>query len=203
MDSIVDKKICLVLNNAWQPIQIKTVKEAVCSLYDYSFQALDIEYEFNSSGVDFDSPTNMTPLFWEDWIKLEVRSIDYRIRASKFSFRAPTVLIAKGYSGMPIKRLRPTTEGIRKRDKGVCQYTGKKLKKSEGSVDHVLPKSRGGKESWGNLVYCEKKLNTVKSNQTPEEAGLKLIKNPSEPSAKPACSLIDNALHRDWKHFLM
>ena len=203
MNSILDKKICLVLNNAWQPIHVKTVKDAICGLYDYGFQALDIEYEINSTGVNFDIPKNMTPLFWEDWINLEIRDMDYVIRASKFSFRVPTVLIAKGYSGMPMKRLRPTTEGVRKRDNGVCQYTGKKLKKSEGSVDHVLPKSRGGMESWENLVYCEKKLNTIKSNQTPEEAGLKLVKKPFEPSGKPACSLIEGVTHRDWQHFLI
>tara|TARA_Y100000593_G_scaffold49908_1_gene94038 strand:+ start:6261 stop:6866 length:606 start_codon:yes stop_codon:yes gene_type:complete len=200
---VLNKSICLNLNSAWQPIGVKTVKEAVSDLFAGTFQALNIEYECVNNKYNFDEPVNMTPLKWDEWIKLPVREFDLVVRSTKLKVRVPTVLITKRYSKMPIARLKPTTEGIRKRDDNICQYTGKKLKRSEGSVDHILPKARGGDDSWSNMVYCEKKLNTIKSNRTPNEAGLKLIKQPREPMGKPICAILNEEVHIDWKLFMI
>ena len=53
------------------------------------------------------------------------------------------------------------------------------------------------------MVYCDKKLNTLKGNKSLNEANLKLIKNPAEPKGKPIASTIDKSNHYDWKHFLI
>ena len=200
---IVDKSICLNLNSVWQPIGFKTVKESISNLYSGTFQALNIEYDLVNGEYNFDEPSVIMPLDWVDWIQLPVRSFDLCIKSPTLNIRVPTVLITKRYSKMPKVKLRPTSEGVRKRDNGICQYTGKKLKKHEGSIDHVLPKARGGVDSWDNMVYCEKKLNTIKSDKTPAEAGLKLIKKPYEPSGRPMCALLGEPRHIDWKFFMI
>ena len=84
-----------------------------------------------------------------------------------------------------------------------CQYTGKLLRPDEGSLDHVLPRSRGGKDEWGNLVWSDKAVNVKKGNRLPHEAGLNLLTLPRAPKELPVTVLIRNA-HRimDWKLFV-
>tara|TARA_Y100000004_G_scaffold176998_1_gene218095 strand:+ start:77 stop:712 length:636 start_codon:yes stop_codon:yes gene_type:complete len=202
--NIIDKNICLCLNSIWQPISTKTVGEAVSDLYAGSYKALDISYEKKPDGsIDFERPLNMNPLDWENWVKLDVRDYDLYVRSAKLRIRVPTVLVCQTFSKMPFKRLSLTPENIRKRDNNTCQYTGKKLNPKEGSIDHVIPKSKGGENSWDNMVYCDKKLNTLKGDKSLNEANLKLIKNPAEPKGKPIASTIDKSNHYDWKHFLI
>ena len=202
--NIIDKNICLCLYSIWQPISTKTVGEAVSDLYAGSYKALDISYEKKPDGsIDFERPLNMNPLDWENWVKLDVRDYDLYVRSAKLRIRVPTVLVCQTFSKMPFKRLSLTPENIRKRDNNTCQYTGKKLNPKEGSIDHVIPKSKGGENSWDNMVYCDKKLNTLKGDKSLNEANLKLIKNPAEPKGKPIASTIDKSNHYDWKHFLI
>ena len=202
--NIIDKNICLCLNSIWQPINTKTVGEAISDLFSGPYKALNISYPQNQNGeFDFENPNDMTPLGWEEWIKLDVRECDLYVRSAKLKIRVPTVLISQTFSKMPFKRLNLSAENIRKRDKNTCQYTGKKLKLEEGSIDHIVPKSKGGENSWSNMVYCDKKLNTIKGNKSLNEANLKLIKNPEEPKGKPISTTINKSNHCDWRHFLI
>lgn len=68
------------------------------------------------------------------------------------------------------------------RDKQICQYCGKVCEKSESTVDHILPDSRGGKTSFLNCVLACKKCNSKKEDKTPQEANMKLLRIPVEPS---------------------
>src|SRR5439155_3431598 len=84
-----------------------------------------------------------------------------------------------------------------------CQYTGKVLKTEEGSLDHVVPRSRGGKDAWENLVWSSKHVNSRKGNRLPHEAGLKLLSVPRAPKELPVSALIRNGHGvADWKLFL-
>ena len=83
---------------------------------------------------------------------------------------------------MHIKKAQfPTKKNIWERDKYTCVYTGKKLSKEELSVDHVYPKSKGGQDTWENLVTCDKQLNSDKSNKLLSETKLKLRYKPYKP----------------------
>lgn len=68
------------------------------------------------------------------------------------------------------------------RDDYTCQYTGRKLKPSEASIDHVVPRSRGGATSFTNCVTCCKDINHKKGDKTPQEAGLTLLRRPTQPT---------------------
>ncbi len=90
-----------------------------------------------------------------------------------------------------------------KRDGNRCQYTGAWLRPDEGSLDHVVPRSRGGPDTWENLVWSSKQVNTRKGNCLPHEAGLKLLKAPRAPKELPVSALIRNAQGvAEWKLFL-
>lgn len=73
-------------------------------------------------------------------------------------------------------------KGVFKRDKYICQYTGIKYSPSKLTIDHVIPKSQGGKNTWENCVTCSNQANSVKGDRTPEEAGMILLRKPAAPA---------------------
>jgi 5-methylcytosine-specific restriction endonuclease McrA len=206
MESVINREIVLKLNSVWQPIGRCTVKQAIIDLCGgnllHPAKALDISYAESEDGFDFSNAININPVSWEEWIKLPIRPYDNQIHSAKQSFRCPTVIISMHFAKMPKKELRATPRAIWERDNFTCQYTGRKLTKAEGNLDHVTPKSRGGKDSWENLVLCHKEINNRKGDRLNSEIGLKLIRKPIAPLPIPVSALIKKAQHRDWELFL-
>lgn len=201
--NILNKVLTLSLNSAWQPIGHKTVQDAMGDLFSENYLALNVEYEKHSDGSwDFNGICDMLPLEWSEWVNLEIRDFDFYVRTTKLKIRVPTILICKTYDKIPKTRMKLTKSNIRKRDGGVCQYTGKKINANQGNIDHVIPVSRGGANTWNNLVYCNKEINTKKGNKLPEEAGLNLIKQPEEPNTSIPLANLTKANHQDWKLFI-
>jgi hypothetical protein len=208
METVVNKIIVLKLNAGWQPIDYCSIKRAIIDLAaGLSAKALAFEYNLNCDGEPEGKPISIIPTEWDDWIKLPVRPWEFGVsyhNGDRF-LRAPSVIVAKNYSEMPLKLFKgnPSKEGILIRDNFKCQYTGKKLKRENVSIDHVIPKSKGGKDVWENLVATSKEINFKKGNLTNKEAGLKLIRKPGPPIPIPKSLLIRRALHLDWKPFLI
>jgi len=211
MNNVANKLICLNLNASWQPVGFKTVKDAIVDLCGCesngkpSTMALDIEYELDENGQPiFDEAKSMNPVSWDEWMMLPIRPWDLAINSPTRSIRVPTVIIATNFNKMPIKTFKgkPSKDGIWNRDQGICQYTGKKLSKDQSTIDHVIPRSKGGQDTWTNMVVCDKTLNSKKGNKLNSELGLKLKKEPIEPSPTPVSALIREAKHHTWKHFL-
>jgi 5-methylcytosine-specific restriction endonuclease McrA len=206
--SIINKLIVLKLNKNWQPVGYSTVGKAIVDLAGgISAQALDLQYEVDGDGEPVGDPIAMVPTNWEEWVDLPVRPYDlvvhYGSHGSK-SMRVPTVLIARNFAEMPKKHFKgkPSKDGIWIRDGGICQYSGRPLTKAEATIDHVLPRARGGKDTWENEVLSAKDINTKKGDKLNSEIGLKLIRLPKVPRPIPLCNLIREARHRDWKPFL-
>jgi 5-methylcytosine-specific restriction endonuclease McrA len=165
----------------------------------------DIEYELDDNGQPiFDEAKSMNPVSWDEWMLLSIRPWDLSINSPTRSIRVPTVIIATNFNKMPIKSFKgkPSKDGIWNRDQGICQYTGKKLSKDQSTIDHVIPRSKGGGDTWTNMVVCDKTLNSKKGNKLNSEMGLKLRKDPIEPNPMPVSALIREAKHHTWKHFL-
>ena len=212
MSNVAQKLICLSLNRSWKPVGYKTVKDTIIQLCGNSFEsdpnslALDIDYELDKNGNPiFESPTSIIPVKWDDWLKLPIRSWDLSINSAYISIRVPTVVVFVNFSKMPVRmfRSKPSRDALWKRDGGICQYTGKLVSKDQSNIDHVVPKSRGGEDTWTNLVVSSKDINTKKGNKLNSEIGLKLIREPRIPKPIPICELITEAKHADWKHFLV
>lgn len=92
--------------------------------------------------------------------------------------------------------------GVFKRDFYRCCYTGVSLPPSQLTVDHVIPKARGGKSTWENCVTASLEINAAKGNRTPEEAGLTLLHQPHVPTDSLALeyALMEN-VHSDWEGY--
>ena len=210
MTNILDKNIVLVLNRNWQAINIRTPAEAFCQMATNVATALDIEVERdNADGSDARTShfaprtSQIQPVPWDDWITLPIRDGDNAVRTGKGLVRVPTVIVALNYAKVPKKRPKLSARNIRERDGNRCQYTGKLLHPDEGSLDHVVPRSRGGKDSWENLVWSAKEVNQRKADRLPHEAGLKLLTVPRAPKELPVTALIRNAHDiSEWKLFV-
>jgi 5-methylcytosine-specific restriction endonuclease McrA len=202
----MDKVIVLKLNANWQPVGFASVRKTIIDLCaGINCYAVNVDYHKNDDGSpDFAHVVSMSPTTWDDWIKLPVRPWDLAIHSPHLEVRVPTVLIAKNYSKMPLKKFagKPSKKSVWERDKGVDQYTGKSLKSDEASIDHILPKSRGGDSTWENVVLTHKNLNHKKGNKLNHEVGLKLIRKPKAPPPVPFYTLIREIKHADWVHFL-
>ena len=74
---------------------------------------------------------------------------------------------------------------------------------SELNIDHVIPRSRGGRNTWDNLVTCSVDANSRKGGRTPEEAGMKLIRKPRKPAPRHELRLPQTRQrYQDWDHFV-
>ena len=125
------------------------------------------------------------------------------MRTTRGAIRVPTVIVAVNYARVPRKRPKLCARAIRERDGNRCQYTGKLLHSDEGSLDHVVPRSRGGADAWENLVWSSKAVYARKGNRLPHEAGLRLLKLPRAPKELPVTALLRNAHGvADWKLFV-
>ena len=88
------------------------------------------------------------------------------------------------------------------RDKNVCQYCGGRFSFTDLTMDHVIPKSRGGDKSWTNIVACCKRCNNKKGNRTPEEAKMPLIKKPAIPKWNIHVLLRDKKIPQEWEDYI-
>jgi 5-methylcytosine-specific restriction endonuclease McrA len=100
------------------------------------------------------------------------------IKTSSGIFRLPKHIILKKYVHIPYKELTPSRKNVFKRDLHTCQYCSVELNRDNATIDHVLPRSRGGKHEWTNLVACCLRCNRRKGDRTPNEAEMVLSKTP-------------------------
>lgn len=197
---IADKVTTLCLNKSWIPIGTKTAGEAISSLFSGNYLAVHVEEQ--------DGAPNFFTYNLDEWLTLPTKNNELYINSVRLKVKVPVVIVAKNFNQIPLIETKLSYQRISERDNYTCQYTGKKFSREEirtnGSIDHIVPKSRGGKESWENLVFCDKDVNLAKSNKTPEEAGLKLLKKPSSVAFKIPISLtIKNKNNKYWDYFII
>ena len=197
MNDVLNKSIVLVLNRNWQAINIRTPQEAFCQMATGVATGLEIEL---GDGARAEA---LRPVTWDEWMTLPIRPQDNAVQTVRGEIRVPTVIVAVNYAKVPKKRPKLSAKNIRERDGNRCQYTGRLLHPTEGNLDHVVPRSRGGKNAWENLVWAGKDVNARKGNRLPQEAGLKLLKTPRAPKELPASATIRNA-HGipEWRLFV-
>lgn len=95
------------------------------------------------------------------------------------TYRRPSVIRLLKYVILPFKKLKPSRDNIFRRDGNICLYCPSK---NDLTIDHILPRSRGGANTWENLGTCCTKCNSKKGDKTPDEAGMKMRHRPFKPS---------------------
>lgn len=175
----------LVLNRGYQPVRITSARHAFSLLYGDRAQALDRDYE---------------PHDFERWAARDPEEGELTVRTVGGALEVPRLLLLRVYDRVPRTPLRLSRRNVFVRDGHQCVYCGKG---SDLTIDHVLPRSRGGGSSWENLVSCCRDCNLEKGHRTPEEADMPMRRRPVRPTWTVVIQLtgVKNPLP-DWEPFL-
>jgi len=111
----------------------------------------------------------------------------------------PSIVRLRAYVALPFKRITLTRKNVMRRDRNRCQYCGNR---DALTIDHVLPRSRGGRDTWENLVTACVPCNNRKGSRTPDEAGLTLRRRPFRPSHVMFIRDYVGTLDDTWKPYL-
>ena len=160
----------LVLNRTWTPINVTSVRRAICLAFVGLARIVEVRsYElFTFEGWVRRGPTN-----------------GRLIRGVDMIFDAPEVVLIRHYDRVPGGGVVFSRRNLYRRDRFSCQYCGARPGTEELTVDHVVPRSRGGRTTWENCVVACVACNTRKGDRTPEEAGMVLHTRPVKPTWSP------------------
>ena len=125
------------------------------------------------------------------------------VRTVSFEICVPRVIRLVAYDKQPRRRVKFNRRNLFARDDNHCQYCGRRFPTTELSLDHVIPRSRGGESTWTNVVCACTGCNKRKGGRTPREARMKLVRLPAEPKRSPVIRLkLRSGKYRSWKAFL-
>lgn len=186
-----------MLNRNYMAVRVTSAKRAFSLLYRDMAEVIHVEdgqylsYDFASWVEVSDLKQRFEP-DRHDWV-----------RTVKLSIVVPRIIRLTLYDRLPKKDVKFNRRNIFARDGNHCQYCGRKFPTSELSLDHVVPRSQGGKTTWDNIVCSCLKCNVKKGGRTPEEAHMALITKPVKPRRSPAISIeLSSNRYRSWKQFL-
>jgi 5-methylcytosine-specific restriction endonuclease McrA len=179
----------LVLNRFFDPVQVTTAKRAFVLLYGGAAFALDEQGET----FDFDL-----------WREVPVRTDDDSLPIVGGELRVPRVVHLLNYDRTPRVTVRLTRRNIMFRDAHQCQYCAKRPPLRDLNIDHVMPRSRGGPDTWENLVTACRQCNLRKGWKTPEEANMRLARRPVRPRWTMTAQILLGGgwKFKEWEPFL-
>lgn len=134
-----------------------------------------------------------------------VSQYDRVIRSPRFEIRLPSVISLKEF--VPASR-RPafTRFNVFLRDRFTCQYCGRHFPTHELTFDHLIPRSKGGRTTWENIVTSCSSCNLLKSDRLPHQCGMTPMSRPIQPSThqlqEHGRAFPPNFLHESWRDFL-
>jgi 5-methylcytosine-specific restriction endonuclease McrA len=178
----------LVLNRSYQPVHITTAKRALSLLYAGVVRAIDHEFQT----FDFQS-----------WASLGVAAGADVVHTPTRPIAIPRVIVLQMYNRVPRAKVRFSRLNIYARDDNTCQYCGRRLPRTGLNLDHVVPRSQGGRTTWENVVCCCLECNLQKGGHTPDQAGMRLLHHPVRPSWTPVFRTPTGRIrYREWLPYL-
>lgn len=195
------KQEVLKLNASYFPIGVSNWKSAMVDIISGAAFPVDVSYEAGSDGkIDKNKIEWLNVIrSFDEWKKMPIRDYDEYVSTPNSVYRLPNIVVCSTFNKIIFKKvLFPTKSNIWQRDNYMCGYTGEKLSRETVSIDHIIPKSRGGQNTWENLITASKEINVWKGDRTPKECGLKLLWKPS----KPKNGMVFSFMRDEWKMFL-
>ena len=187
----------LVLNRFYLAIRVIDVRRAMTLLYRDVAEVISIE-DGQYCNYDFDGWCELSQL-----LALDKQSEEEYIQAVNFEIQVPRIVRLMRYDRVPRTAVRFNRKNLFARDDYRCQYCGQSKPTNQLSLDHVLPRSLGGRTSWENIVCSCMSCNSRKGGRTPEQAGMRLISQPSPPRNNPAMVLpLDDPRYSSWRSFV-
>jgi len=187
----------LVLNRNYMPIRVINVRRAFSLLFRRLAEVIHIEAGQYTS-YDF-----------TDWCELSLLAREFEpdahdwVRTVRFDVAVPRIIRLALYDRLPKQSVKFNRRNIYARDGNHCQYCGRRFPTSELSLDHVTPRSQGGRSSWENIVCACLNCNIKKGGRTPDQAGMQLTSLPRRPRRNPVLTVkLSEGRYASWKAFL-
>ena len=178
----------LVLNRSYLPIHVTSVRRAFSLIYQGGAQAVNEQYE------TFD---------FETWRHSRVPPEADTVGTLSGAIRVPRVIILRHFDRAPRKHVRFSRANVFSRDCNTCQYCDGSMPRSQLNLDHVVPRTQGGLTTWENVVCSCISCNRRKGGRTPEQAGVKLRRQPRRPVWSPLLSSMPEGVrYLEWRPFL-
>ena len=178
----------LVLNRSYMPIHVTSARRAFALLYTGIAKAVNEQYEL----FDFES-----------WSELSVRTSAESVGVVDGRLRIPRVILIQVFDKIPKRHVRFSRINIYARDRNTCQYCGKRHSRSDLNLDHVVPRTQGGRSTWDNVVCSCVSCNRKKGGRTPAQAAMRLVRTPVRPRWSPLLSVINGCEgYPEWRPFL-
>lgn len=209
MSNLLHKELCLKLNRLWFGLEFITVKDAfseICSISPRTGKppqmAIDVIYETNPDGThNIDAVPIYRPVSVEEWFTLPVRDCDLSIQCGNRLVRVPTITICTNFDKTKEYKPKFSSEGVRQRDGDRCVVTKRLLAPGEGDLGHDIAKAKGGRRTWTNVGYIDKKLNRLMGTKSFKEMGWSHVKL-EEPKKRVVLLKLDDMRHESQRHLL-
>ncbi len=178
----------LVLNRSWSPVHVTTVRRALCMVFREAARIV--------------SPESLMTFTFDEWVQQPAPSEDaHTIRSPSVRITAPEVILLNHYDRVPCHEAPFTRRNLFLRDDFTCQYCGRRTATDRLSVDHIMPRSRGGTTTWENCVLACVACNARKADRSLKESGLRLLRPPVRPRWTPYLNLRPSQRMDSWSRF--
>ncbi|MCC6683354.1 MAG: HNH endonuclease [Phycisphaeraceae bacterium] len=185
----------------WMAIRIVDARRALSMLFRDLAEVIRVD-DGSYTGHDFDSWLDVSTAR-ESFERRLIREQYEWVGTVRCQIAVPKIIRLLGYDKLPRREVKLNRRNIFARDENRCQYCGDKFPTSELSLDHVIPRSRGGASSWDNLVCCCVRCNARKGGRTPRQAHMTLTRKPVQPARNPVVALrLGHEKYASWKQFL-
>ncbi len=185
----------LVLNRFWQPVHTCSVRRAVHLLCLGHAEVVQVE-----GGEKFRTHDLCS---WIDYSGDTMETEEEAVHGVRLALRVPKIVVLAVYDRLPRLEVKFTRRNVFLRDKFTCQYCTKVLPEGQLNLDHVMPRDKGGRTTWENIVTSCIRCNTRKANKLPHEANMHPLRKPVAPRWRPLFGLHENGLgDESWSHFI-
>lgn len=192
MNAVLEHPV-LVLNRFWQPIHTCSVRRSLHLLCLGHAHVVQVEGDECYSTHDFPS-----------WVGYSnATGGEEMIHGARVAIRVPKIIVLSVYDRLPRLEVKFTRRNVFLRDKFTCQYCAKVLPETQLNLDHVMPRDKGGRTTWENIVTSCFRCNTMKANKLPHEVNMHPQIKPFAPRWRPLFGIHENGLaDESWGHFL-
>lgn len=178
----------LVLNRSWLAISTTTVRKALSLVY---MRAASVICPKTYETHDFES-----------WSDMAVARDEPCIRTVTMRLKLPEIIVLRSYNQLPRRNVPFSRRNLYRRDTYTCQYCGARPGSEELTIEHIVPRSRGGRTTWENCVLACVECNKRKAHRPLHETGMHLQRPPKVPHWSWDAEIAVGRRRASWDHFL-
>lgn len=190
----------LVLNKNWQPVHVCSAERAISLIFQNAAKIIDRDYQVH--GIDA----------WRELSEVMAEMGDEGqgmelMRSPSLALMVPEVILLADYCKIPPFSIRLNRRNLFLRDDNQCQYCGSTPGQKDLTIDHVVPRSKGGRTTWDNVALACCSCNSKKGSKDLKDSGMQLRKKPKKPSwvemlKKSKSTIGDMEAHPLWARFI-